>query len=466
MSKKLATIVSASAETESGDPASKMFRFSLRWHELDPSAVSGPKKLYFDRRGEKNLLPVDRTSYHGKPSPLGHFLIYSRFVEAVKGGRLPAFVWFDFGPIVEGTAQTRGMTMRRAATHPAGELIPQARASILIPRSDGKLEDWWVTVLIPMRWVSGNARVVPPPEHLLYDTQMESMVTFVLEKGNVAKKVWFGKSKYKYASPEIQERIDEAERDTGAFTHKVSEVMFKTTLPHDLLPYAMAWAENQFGLPPSVLLGAAVKNPKAKQILTLRDARRRYEALGRKLARKDKLPAGAVPTPKGYRLQAKTERRILEREWGSAIRDQVPVKPRSKRKAEENPSAWYLGGQKKGVRGMQYYYLNRWKPYVLYLSAREPKKSGKPHKIHVEVKKAYPGPDAETEIRLGNLTPEEWWASLDPQRPTRWRGGSLTLEPIASKRFYYKGHLTSLKYQALDWADSVVFTPSERLGLL
>ena len=195
-------------------------------------------------------------------------------------------------------------------------------------------------------------------------------------------------------------------------------------------------------------------------------ARVRYERLGQKL---NNARNSARGESRSLRRGMKAERRALEREWGSAIRggglDKGSVAA-AKKKAKENPSSWYLGGSKQGLRGMQYYYLNRYRPYVLYLSDREAKESGKPNKINLEVKRAYPGPSQETRIRLGELTPEEWWASLDPKRPARYRGGSLTLEPIANKRFYYKGHLTSLKYQAFDWADSVIFTPAERLGLL
>lgn len=209
-------------------------------------------------------------------------------------------------------------------------------------------------------------------------------------------------------------------------------------------------------------------------------ARVRYERLGKKL---NNARNSARGESRSLRRGMKAERRALEREWGSAIRggglDKGSVAA-AKKKAKENPSSWYLGGSKPSILGMTYYYLNRHKPYTLFFTVRPPREEKFPTHLHGRKPR-------KTRVTLYRLTPfglndafnpwgishagtreEDWWRGLDPSKPLR---SQATKSPIrskvhADKEFYHSGHLSSLKYQALDWADSVIFTPAERLGLL
>lgn len=453
MSRKLATLVSARQ-------SARALRSVGGWGENAEKRgwLGKPDVLYFDSRGKKGILPVDTERYKADFKLYGDMTSTSNFHDAQKRGAVPPYIWFDWGPIISSNVGSRGTTIGRKQTHPhADGGVLTAYAAIMIPDSQGQLKRWNLTVFIGMKWLQ-------PYPTTAY--QWVASPTFILEQGRTRKRMWVGLGKYKYPSKKDKSylNLDSMGEEYPFSPKKLKAARWsahhRTTTPHEILPYAMGWAEEFLSLAPSIKLGAALQNPKGNTN-SLMSARRRYEELGKRLSRS----ADVRGQGRALRRSMKAERRSLEREWGSGIsKRKKPYK--KKEKAVENPSSWYLGGQKQGLRGMQYYYLNRVKPYVLYLSTREPKESGKPNKINLEVKRAYPGPDAETEIRMGKLTPKEWWTSLDPQRPTRWRGGSLTLEPIANKRFYYKGHLTSLKYQALDWADSVIFTPSERLGLL
>lgn len=430
-----------------------------------------PRRLYFDKRGEKGIFPVDRRKFKGPFELFGDMEANAEWSSYMKGRqsseKLEEGVWFDFGPILSGTVSNRRTTFGKARTHPdkPKELIQYAQARMI-----WKGQDYWVTVSIQAGSGAKGRHV---------DSWFRDHVVIWLE----------GPTGWPPEDPS-----GSIKWEGEVFGHYQRHA---TTTPHEILPYALGWAEKVLFPTPSERMAVAIKNTgKPKGPSTLTAARSEYTQLGNRLARrkgvkwkereKGKMEDGRdrkrVLTHQTYftngtkaeRTQWKARRRELEKEFGSAVRVTSRKKAaydakkaaREKKKARGNPSSWYLGGQKQGLRGMQYYYFNRHRPYILHLSVREPKASGKLNKVHVWVKRAHPGKSQETRIRLGELTEKEWWESLDPQRPTRWRGGSLTLDPIEGKRFYFKGHLTSLKYQALDWADSVIFTPSERLGLL
>ena len=451
-------------------------------------ALGTPRTLYFDKRGERGLLRVDRETFKVKFEPGGEVNADMEWSEAHRERLIVPLeegVWFDFGRILTQTGiATMGTHFSLRRTHTGKKSAEYAQARML-----WNGEAVWLTVSIQ------RPELRRSNQHLTFDMAHRPHVKFWLEimgrRGHRSLEVNRGGPKATWEGVAYP---------AGDSLPLVWAGTFHTT-PHDLLPYAMGWAEEILFPVSSERLVIALRNGKPVSGYTslagVGGARVKYEQLGRKLnlpvtvaAAPPKLASGLSMTAKqlagwkkaqvdrarlrsrqsrSLRQGMRAERRALEREWGSAIRgggiDKGSVAA-AKRKAKENPSSWYLGGQKQGLRGMQYYYFNRHRPYILHLSVREPKASGKLNKIHVWVNRAHPGPSQETRIRLGELTEKEWWESLDPQRPTRWRGGSLTLDPIEGKRFYFKGHLTSLKYQALDWADSVIFTSAERLALL
>ena len=389
-----------------------------------------PRRLYFDKRGEKGIFPVDRRKFKGPFRLFGEMEAnaeWSYYTSEWASEKLEEGVWFDFGPILSGSVSNRRTTFGKASTHPdrPKELIQYAQARMI-----WKGQDYWVTVSIQ---AGGGAR----GRHV--DSWFRDHVVIWLE----------GPTGWPPEDPS-----GSIKWEGEVFGHYQRHA---TTTPHEILPYALGWAEKVLFPTASERMAVAIKNTgKPKGPSTLTAARSEYTQLGKRLATR-KGSTYYTNGTKGERTQWKARRRELEREFGSAVR--ITARKKAVR-AKTNPSSWYLGGQKQGLRGMQYYYLNRHKPYFLYLSVLEPKESGKLNKIHVWINKASPA-----DGKFKRMSTKEWWETLDPQRPSRWRGGSLQLDPIVSKRFYFKGHLTSLKYQVLDWADSVIFTPAEQIAL-